>query len=65
LPRPSYGRGSPAGALLGGVSSAVIGGFVGFLGASFVEIVRTSVREAIDAERQAAAPGAAHSDRRP
>jgi hypothetical protein len=30
-----------------------------------VEIVRTSVREAIDAERQAAAPGAAHSDRRP
>jgi hypothetical protein len=51
--------------MLGGVSSAVIGGLAGFLGASFVEIVRTSVREAIDAERQAAAPGAAHSDRRP
>lgn len=44
---------SPAGALLGGVSSAVIGGFVGFLGASFVEIVRTSLREAIAAERAA------------
>ena len=42
---------SPAGALLGGVSSAVIGGFIGFLGASFVEIVRTSLREAIAAER--------------
>ena len=56
---------SLAGAMLGGVSSAVIGGLAGFLGASFVEIVRTSVREAIDAERQAAAPGAAHSDRRP
>jgi hypothetical protein len=56
---------SLAGAMLGGVSSAVVGGLAGFLGASFVEIVRTSVREAIDAERQAAAPGAAHSDRRP
>lgn len=56
---------SLAGAMLGGVSSAVIGGLAGFLGASFVEIVRTSVREAIDAERQAAAPGAAHSDRHP
>ncbi len=47
---------SLAGALLGGVSSAVIGGLIGFLGASFVEIVRTSVREAIQAE-QAAAEG--------
>lgn len=44
---------SPAGALLGGVSSAVIGGLAGFLGASFVEIVRTSLREAIAAERPA------------
>jgi hypothetical protein len=46
---------SPAGALLGGASSAVIGGLLGFLGASFVEIVRTSLREAIAAERMAAA----------
>ena len=44
---------SPAGAVLGGVSSAVIGALFGFLGASFVEIVRTSLREAIAAERQA------------
>jgi hypothetical protein len=50
---------SPAGAALGGVSSAVIGGLFGFLAASFVEILRTSVREAIAAERPAAA-----SDRR-
>lgn len=42
---------SPAGAVLGGVSSAVIGGLIGFLGASFVEIVRTSLREALAAER--------------
>jgi hypothetical protein len=42
---------SVAGAALGGVSSAVIGGLLGFLGASFVEIVRTSLREAIAAER--------------
>jgi hypothetical protein len=42
---------SLAGAALGGVSSAVIGGLVGFLGASFVEIVRTSLRDAIAAER--------------
>ena len=42
---------SPAGAVLGGLSSAVIGAIVGFLGASFVEIVRTSLREAIAAER--------------
>jgi len=46
---------SPAGALLGGASSAVIGGFAGFLVASFVEIVRTSLREAILAETRAAA----------
>jgi len=42
-------RASPAGAVLGGVSSAVIGGLFGFLLASFVEIVRTSLREAIAA----------------
>ncbi len=44
---------SLAGAILGGVSSAVIGGLLGFLGASFIEIVRTSLREAIAAERRA------------
>ncbi len=43
---------SLAGAVLGGVSSAVIGGLGGFLAASFVEIVRTSLREAIAAERR-------------
>jgi hypothetical protein len=42
---------SPAGAVLGGLSSAVIGGLLGFLGASFVEIVRSSLREALAAER--------------
>lgn len=46
---------SLAGATLGGVSSAVIGGLIGFLGASFVEIVRTSLRDAIAAERSSAA----------
>jgi len=45
---------SLAGALLGGVSSAVVGGLAGFLGASFVHIIRTSLREAIAAERAAA-----------
>jgi len=45
-----------AGAALGGVSSAVIGGLFGFLGASFVEILRTSLREAIAAERAAPPP---------
>jgi hypothetical protein len=45
---------SPAGAALGGVSSAVIGGLFGFLAASFVEIVRTSLRDAIAAERASA-----------
>jgi hypothetical protein len=34
------------------VSSAVIGGLFGFLLASFVEIVRTSIREAIAAEER-------------
>jgi hypothetical protein len=43
---------SVAGALLGGISSGIIGGLVGFLAASFVEIVRTSVGEAIAAERR-------------
>ena len=40
-----------AGALLGGISSAVIGGLFGFLVASLLEIIRTTVREAIAAER--------------
>jgi hypothetical protein len=43
---------SMAGAVLGGLSSAILGGLFGFLAASFVEIVRTSVGEAIAAERQ-------------
>jgi outer membrane lipoprotein SlyB len=42
---------SLAGAVLGGISSAVIGGLFGFLAASFIEIIRTSLREAIAAER--------------
>ena len=42
---------SPAGALLGGLSSAVIGGLLGFLVASFVEVVRTAIQEAIAAEQ--------------
>jgi hypothetical protein len=51
---------SPAGALLGGGSSAVVGALLGFLGASFVEIVRTSLRESLAAERAAApSPGGA------
>lgn len=41
------------GAILGGLSSAVIGALLGFLGASFVEILRTSLREAIAAEQAA------------
>lgn len=52
---------SPAGAALGGISSAVIGGLIGFLGASFVEIVRTSLGEAIAAERETA-PGDSPAD---
>ncbi|MFM8633725.1 MAG: hypothetical protein ACKOEX_02765 [Planctomycetia bacterium] len=42
---------SPAGAVLGGGSSAVIGGLFGFLIASLVEILRTSLGDAIAAER--------------
>lgn len=45
---------SAAGATLGGISSAVIGGLLGFLGASFVEIIRVSLRDAIAAERASA-----------
>ncbi|MBM4021329.1 MAG: hypothetical protein FJ284_03655 [Planctomycetes bacterium] len=41
------------GAALGGISSAIIGGLFGFLAASFIEIVRTSLREALAAEREA------------
>jgi hypothetical protein len=37
---------SAAGVALGGASSAVIGGIVGFLGASFVTVVRSAIREA-------------------
>jgi hypothetical protein len=47
---------SPAGALLGGGSSAVVGGLLGFLGASFFEVVRASLRESLAAERAAAPP---------
>lgn len=42
---------TPAGAVLGGLSAAVIGGLVGFLAASFVEIVRVSLRDSLAAER--------------
>lgn len=45
---------SIAGAVLGGISSAVIGGLLGFLLAGFVEIIRTSIADAIAAERSAA-----------
>ncbi|MEI7547982.1 MAG: hypothetical protein WCK21_07990, partial [Actinomycetota bacterium] len=55
---------SPAGAVLGGISSAVIGGLVGFLLASFVEIVRTSLREAIAAEERSSAKPAGDGHRR-
>ena len=44
-------RSSVAGAILGGASSAVVGGLFGFLAASFVEILRSSLRDAIAAER--------------
>ena len=50
-------KSSLAGALLGGVSSAVIGGLLGFLGASFVEIIRTSLADAIRAENASRATG--------
>lgn len=49
---------SAAGAVIGGGSAAVIGGLAGFLAASFVDIVRRSLREAIAAERMPA-----HHDR--
>lgn len=49
-------RASLPGAILGGVSSAVVGGLFGFLLASFVEVVRTSLREAIAAEDGQASP---------
>lgn len=45
---------SVAGATLGGLSSAVIGGLLGFLGASFIEIIRVSLRDAIAAEQASA-----------
>ena len=45
---------STAGAVIGGTSAAVIGALAGFLAASFVEIVRNSLREAIAAERTTA-----------
>jgi hypothetical protein len=47
-----FAAASVPGAVLGGLSSAVIGGLLGFLAASFVEIIRTSLREALAAERQ-------------
>jgi hypothetical protein len=49
-------RSSLAGAVLGGASSAVIGGLFGFLAASFVEILRSSLRDAIAAERPVPPP---------
>jgi len=56
---------SAAGAVLGGGSSAVLGGLFGFLIASFVEIVRTSLRASLAAERLAppAAGGTAPAHR--
>ena len=47
-----FAAASLPGAALGGLSSAVIGGLLGFLAASFVEIIRTSLREALAAERE-------------
>jgi hypothetical protein len=47
-----FAAASVPGAVLGGLSSAVIGGLLGFLAASFVEIIRTSLREALAADRQ-------------
>lgn len=49
-------KSSIAGTVLGGVSSAVIGGLLGFLLAGFVEIIRTSIADAIAAEKAAATP---------
>lgn len=48
---------SVPGAVLGGVSSAVIGGIGGFLLASFIEVIRTAFREADQAERRHPAEG--------
>jgi hypothetical protein len=48
----TFAAASLPGAVLGGLSSAVLGGLLGFLAASFVEIIRTSLREALAAERQ-------------
>jgi len=48
---------STAGAVLGSLSSAVIGGIGGFLVASLVEILRTTFREAIAHEQAAVARG--------
>ena len=53
---------STAGAILGGISSAIIGGLFGFLVASFIEILRTSLRDAIAAEHPASS---AHSPSHP
>jgi hypothetical protein len=47
-----FAAASLPGAVLGGLSSAVLGGLFGFLAASFVEIIRTSLREALAAERE-------------
>lgn len=47
-----FAAASLPGAALGGLSSAVIGGLLGFLAASFVEIIRASLREALAAERE-------------
>jgi hypothetical protein len=54
-------RTSPAGILVGGVSLAVLGGWLAFLGGSFYGIVRHGVREAVsehrnDEARRRAAP---------
>lgn len=43
------------GAVLGGVSSAVIGGLAGFLVASFVDILRGALRDAIAREQESRA----------
>jgi hypothetical protein len=48
----AFAAASLPGAVLGGLSSAVLGGLFGFLVASFVEIIRTSLREALAAERE-------------
>lgn len=52
-----FTRSSVAGAMLGGASSAVIGGLFGFLAASFVEILRVSLRDALAADHPASPTG--------